>query len=427
MDHHSAGADRAERLPRHLTFAALLFLMLNGIVGAGIFGMPQNVALLAGEWGVVMFPLCALLIFPVILVFAHLGSRFAGTGGPMLYVGIAFGAFAGFQTGWAFYVARLTAFAANINLLITTLAWFWSGLGATGAKIAALGLIIAGLAALNVRSGEASIRTLNILTVLKVLPLLGIVCLGFMMISEPSNPFAEITPDIGAAILLVIYAYVGFESGLVPAAEAKSPQKDIPRALIAALIIATVLYTGLYLVCERVLPGLAIDPQAVVSVGESLFGEIGGAVISATIAVSILGNLMGALFSTPRITYRLALDGWLPKRLASLHEASSMPMYSIALFAALAFLLAASGSFIWLASISVVVRLLIYLGCIASMHYAAKSDGLSLPGGPTIPLLAAAICLYLLTQASMTAWLATAALLLVGSVLWWVAAFGRSH
>lgn len=414
-----------ERLPRHLTFPALLFLMLNGIVGAGIFGMPQDVSRIAGSWGAWLFPLCALLILPIILVFAHLGSRFSGTGGPMLYVGKAFGGFAGFQTGWAFYVARLTAFAANINLLVTTLGAFWSGITVTGPRISVLALIIGALVVVNMRSPRGTITTLNLVTIAKFVPLLAIVGAGLWVmppeLSSGTTGNEDALPDIGAAILLVIYAYVGFESGLVPAAEARQPQRDIPRALVGALLIAGALYAALYAVCDRLLPDLAATPRPVVAAGETLFGTAGAIFVTAGIALSVLGNLLGALFSTPRVTYRMALDGDLPRSLATLDPVSSMPTRSIAAFGLLAFLLAASGSFVWLASISVVVRVLIYLGCIAALRRTRGADGLNLPGGFAIPAVAVLVCLYLLSQATLTAWLATLALLLAGTVLWAVA------
>jgi len=407
-----------ERLPRHLTFGAVLFLMLNGIVGAGIFGMPQDVSRLAGDAGVWMFPLCALLILPVILVFVSLGSRFSGTGGPMLYVGATFGPFAGFQTGWAFYVARLTAFAANINLLLTTLAWFWPELGGSILKAAMLLLIIGSLTLLNIRSPRGTIGALGFLTLAKFLPLIGIVGVGLLVMPEAAPMPAPTEIDIGAAALLVIYAYVGFESGLVPGGESQAPKKDIPRALLAALFISAALYTGLYLVCDRLLPDLVATPQPVVAAGEVLLGSVGAVILTAVVAASVLGNLMGAQFSTPRVTWRMATEGQLPPILARLDPHTSMPAVSIVLFAALAFLLAASGSFVWLASISVVVRVLIYLACVATLQRMRDVDGINLPGGFLIPAVAITVCLYLLAQASLTAWLTTAGLLLAGSLLW---------
>lgn len=433
MEQHAPAVNKAaagdEPLPRHLSLISLLFLMLNGIVGAGIFGLPQDVHRLAGDAGFWLFPLCGVLILPVVLVFVHLGSRYSGTGGPMLYVASSFGPFAGFQTGWAFYVARLSAFAANINLLVTTLGAFWTGFTETIPRLVTLLAVTVLLVLLNIRSPRTAMSSLSMLTFAKFIPLLGLAGAGLFTLAGSSEPAAISAPvpvqDLGAAILLVVYAYVGFESGLVPAAEAASPRRDIPRALILAMFSAAVLYTALYIVCVNLLPDLSTTAQPVVALGGQLFGAVGGVVITLGVAAAVLGNLMGAAFSTPRVTYRLAIDGFLPAQLGKVNPGSGMPSQSVVLFGVFGFLLAASGSFVWLATISVIVRVLIYLACIAAMNRSAHMDGIRMPGGWLISAFAVLFCTYLLTQASLASWITSGVLLLAGSVLFAVTRIAR--
>jgi len=416
-----------EPLPRQLTGFSLWLLMINGVVGAGIFGLPGEVARLAGDNGVWIFLVCALLILPVVLVFAHLGSRHAGTGGPMLYTGTAFGAFAGFQTGWAFYVARLTAFAANINLLVITLAWFWPAVAEPVPKFGLLVVCITLLAVINSAGVQRAMSWLGVITLAKFLPMLAVVAVGlFVMQSNPTSDAVVGPPapiDFGAAILLVIYAFVGFESGLVPAGEARQPQRDIPRALLAALLAAAIFYAAIHVVCTALLPDLSGMKQPVVEAGAILFGTTGAIILTLGVVASVGGNLLGAMFSTPRITYRLALEGQLPALLGRVSPAHKTPVVSILLFAALSLLLAASGSFVWLASLSVVVRLLIYVGCILAVPNSRTrainaADVLNLPGGLLIPCIALLVCVYLLWQVTTAAWLMAAVLLGAGSLLY---------
>jgi amino acid transporter len=115
-----------EPLVRQLSAAGIWLLAVNGMIGAGIFGVPAGVAALAGAWSPLVFLACGFLLAAVILCFGELASYFRGTGGPILYLREAFGPMAGFQAGWAFYIARLTAFAANLNLLVAALAYFWA-------------------------------------------------------------------------------------------------------------------------------------------------------------------------------------------------------------------------------------------------------------------------------------------------------------
>ncbi len=145
---------------------------------------------------------------------------------------------------------------------------------------------------------------------------------------------------------------------------------------------------------------------------------------------SVGGNLAGALFSTPRITYALALDGSLPAWFATVSARFGTPGVSIVVFGTAAFLLAAGGSFVWLAGLSVLTRVLIYVGCIAALpalrQRAAGEPGVfRLPGGWLIPGLAVLICLALLTQVKPMDYLVTALMLGVGSVLYALA--GRSR
>jgi amino acid transporter len=228
---------------------------------------------------------------------------------------------------------------------------------------------------------------------------------------------------LGAALLLVFYAYVGFESGLVPAGEAKDPRRDIPRALVQAIVVVSILYIGLQTVSMAVMPDLAHTSRPLVEVSGQLIGPIGAALMMIGMTASVVGNLSGTLFTAPRLTYALALEGSLPAGFARVSKRFGTPSISIIVFGTSAFLLAAGGSFVWLAGLSVLARLLIYIGCIAALpqlrHRASHQPKvIRLPGGLLIPGSAVLICLGLLTQAKPMDWLATALLLGVGSVLY---------
>jgi amino acid transporter len=197
----------------------------------------------------------------------------------------------------------------------------------------------------------------------------------------------------------------------------------MPRALFWAIGVAAILYFGLQAVSLAVLPDLASTKRPLVEVSGELFGPLGALVMMGGMVASVVGNLAGALFSTPRITYALALDGSLPAWFASVSARFGTPGVSIVVFGTSAFLLAAGGSFVWLAGLSVLTRLLIYLGCIAALpplrRRAAGEPGvLHLPGGLFIPGLAVFICLALLTQVKPMDYVVTAVMLGVGTGLY---------
>ena len=424
MDPNARAAE--EPLVRQLSAIGLWLLVINGMIGAGIFGVPAEAARLAGTFSPWVFVICAVLVLPIMLCFAELASYFSVTGGPVLYAGTAFGPIAGFQAGWAFYVARLTAFAANLNLLVNSVAYLWAGAAEPFIRAVFLLVICALMALVNIMGAQDAMRSLGVLTTLKFLPLIALVALGLLQLDPASLlPTAGSIPasaDLGAAVLLAIYAYVGFESGLVPAGEARHPTRDIPRALLWALAVSTALYVLIQAVSITVLPSLGATSRPLVEVAAVLIGPVGALLMMAGVIASVAGNLVGSMFSTPRITYRLALDGLLPRWFGAVHPTYRTPNWSILFFAGTCYLLAVTGSFVWLVGLSVLTRILLYLGCIGAMPPLRQRFGdvpasLRLPGGYALPVLSVMVCLGLLTQVGRDAWLVTASFLAVGSGL----------
>jgi amino acid transporter len=410
-----------EALRRTLSVAGLWLLVVNGMIGAGIFGLPAEATRLVGAASPLVFLFCGLLIAPVMLAFAELSSRFEGTGGPVAYTRAAFGSLVSFQVGWAFYVARATALAANLNLLIATLAFFVPGADAGATRLVALAVILITLTALNVLGSRQAIGSVGVLTVLKLAPLLAVVVWGAPELDRWASAVVAVpvpeASDWSAATLLLLYAFVGFESGLIPAGEARQPGRDIPRALLVNLALVTVLYVLIQAVSFSVLPDLGASERPLVDVAARLFGETGAVLMTVGVIASVGGNLAGAMFTTPRMTYALALDGHLPRIFAWVHPVWRTPTVSVAVFGAIVLVLAATGSFAWLAATSVLIRLLVYLACIAAMPRLRREFGMK-GRSIVVPVLSAVLCTWLLLQVSVQSVVATAALIAAGLALY---------
>jgi amino acid transporter len=425
---------RQEPLTRQFTVVGIWLLVVNGLIGAGIFGVPAEAARLTGIYSPLVFLFCGLLMAPIVLSFGEVASYFHGTGGPIVYTRAAFGPLVGFQTGWTLYVSRVTAFGANANLLVSSLGWFWEGADRGAIRLALLLLVCGGLTWINVIGSRHAMRSLGLLTLLKLLPLLLLVGLGLSWLDAAAFPFA-VTPlpvpgDIGSATLLLVYAFVGFEGGLVPAGEARRPARDMPRALFWALGIVTVHYVLVQAVAIAVLPDLAASSSPLVDVGAALAGPIGALVVAAGIVASVGGNLAGAMLSAPRMTYVMARHATLPAPLGAVSERYRTPAVSIWLFGSLSFLLAAYGSFAWLAGLTVLSRLLIYGLSIATIPHLRRThpdapDRLLLPGGLLIPGLAIGVCVGLVLQVDLRAVVVTAVFVGIGTVLYFVARRGQ--
>src|SRR5437879_3079180 len=146
----------SEGLVRAIGRWSLAALIVNCIIGSGVFGLPSVLAGLVGRSSVVAVVLAAAAMSVIMACFAEVASRFAQTGGPYLYARAAFGRFMGIQVGWLVWFVRLTSCAANANLFIIYLGQFWPRATQTVSKLVILTLLIGILAVINllgVRTG----------------------------------------------------------------------------------------------------------------------------------------------------------------------------------------------------------------------------------------------------------------------------------
>jgi len=423
-----ATSSSEEKLPRNLGLWGIWMLVVNGLIGAGIFGLPSGAAALAGEYSVLVYAFCALLILPIILCFAELGSYFRGTGGPIRYGTLAFGPFVGFQGGWLYYLARLISFSANTVLLTDSIAYFIDGAGTGTGRIISLAVICVGLSVINVLGSIESIRSMTLFTVIKfavliLLPLGGFILLGAEVIPSFESPIPP-AKDLGAAALLLIYAFVGFEGAVVPAGEAKRPERDMPLGLLLGLAVVAVLYMVIQLVSQAALPDLANSKTPLLDVSASLFGPVGAIVLMIGVAASVLANLVSSMFSATRVTYALSLEKSLPRWFGEVHSRFLTPANSVVFFGIAAFLLAAFGSFTVLAAMTVLSRLFLYgMSCAAipKLRPQFRGEGrFILKGGYLIPILGIAACLWLMMQVSERSIWMTAIFVGIGSFLFWI-------
>jgi len=270
-----------------------------------------------------------------------------------------------------------------------------------------------------------SVAMLYLFTVGKLLPLSLLILFGLGKIDLAALTGAEIPGlgDLGEGILLVLYAYVGFEGTLVNAGEGRDPRRDLPRAVVNTILIIGAIYILVQVVSISALPGLADSDKALADVATVMFGPMGAALLTLGAVFSIGGNLHSSLLSAPRMTFALARDGSLPAVLARVHPRFHTPHVSILLYGGLCLAMALTGTFVWLAVISTLVRLLTYMVCIASLPRLARTierepGQFRLPGGMLIPGIAMLLCLWLITHAPVDSWLTTGAFFLAGTVLY---------
>jgi APA family basic amino acid/polyamine antiporter len=219
-----------EGLVRAIRRWDLSAIVLNSIIGAGIFGLPSAVFALVGVYSLVAFLFCAFLVTLIILCFAEVSSRYAQTGGPYLYACEAFGPVVGFEVGWLMWIARITAFAANCNLLIAYFGFFVPSVETGLPRGVTIIIIVTGLTAINVIGVRDATLLTNGLTIAKLVPLVLFVAVGFFFIDTGSYALSARPAfgDFSVSVLLLVYAFTGFEMAAIPSGEACDPRRDLP-------------------------------------------------------------------------------------------------------------------------------------------------------------------------------------------------------
>ena len=419
----------ASHLRRDIGFFGASFLVLNGLIGAGIFALPGKVAANAGYLSPWLFLVVGLFFLAVVLTFAELASYYDKTGGPIIYATEAFGPLAGFSTGWVIFLSRTASFAANSNVMATYLGTLSDPLSTDLARGIVITVVTVGLTWANLHGVRDGVRTMGVFTVLKVAPLVIMVLLGLQYVTGTTLlPNAElVVEDLGGTTLLLVYAYIGFETLAVTAGETSQPRKTLPIALVGTVIGTGLLYFFIVLVFVSVVPSEQHASATLVDVGRTLAGSAGALAITLAAVFSIGGNLAGNIIAVPRLLFSLAENRLLPQWFGHIHTRYATPDRCILIVGALALFLALTGSFVKLAVASSVARLLAYVVCIGSLpairrnaDEETRQQAYRLWGGYTIPVTGLLICLWLLTQSTAEAWIAIGVLLAVGIALYWV-------
>jgi len=425
----------APTLRRTLGRWDLTAIGVNQVIGAAIFLLPADVARIAGSWGPLMFAAIGLTSLLIALCFAEVGSRFETTGGPIGPARVAFGRFVGFEVGWMLWFSRVSSGASVINGLALALAFYWPAL-ATGLPRALVILTVIGaLTWANLRGIRQASWLVNAFTIGKLLPLAIFVLVGVWAAdfsrALPAGPLT--IGDAGTAALLLIFAYGGYEVTGVPAGEAANPRRDVPFAFVATILVVTAVMTLAAAVAAGLLPDVGASRTPIADASALLMGAFGGLLISLGSVISTTGNNMGQLLSGSRSVYALAEHGDLPAVFARIHPVYRTPYVAIWFTTLVLVALALTGSFVFLAAVSAVARLVIYLSTCLATLWMRRHEGIAgvapatftAPLGPVIPLAASVIALSILAGATSQQLLSGVAALVVGAGLYAVATRSR--
>jgi amino acid transporter len=400
-------------------------LATNDVIGSGIYLLPAAAAALLGAASIWAVLVAGLVVGLLVLCYAQAASGFDQAGGSYLYAREAFGPFIGFEVGWLMWLTRIASVAALSAGLTLAVAPFWPAAENPVGRAIVIVSAIGGMAWGNVIGVRAGAATAVALTIAKMVPLVLFAVVGLVFVDW--SRLAISTPPaghrLGEAALLLLFAYAGFENTPSAAAEYRNPRRDVPFAMVATIVIVTSTYVVIQMVAVGTLPGLAEAASPLADAAARVAGPGAALFMTAGAVVSIAGNIGNTTLFGPRYAYAIAADGFGPAALARVHPRYRTPAVAIVVQSVAAAILALTGSFVALALLSVVTRLLTYIATTAAVivlrpRLRSRPGTISLPGGVAIPVAALGVSLALMAAATWAHLAAAGVAMAAGGVIY---------
>lgn len=401
-----------EGLKRVIGVPGLSLNILNNTIGAGIFVLPAIVTIALDGFTIFGYIFCGVMMAAIMLCYAQIGSQVTSSGGSYAYVEAAFGTFAGFIINWLFFFGfGILSDAAIINIVADSLSVIFPVFKSLGVRALLFFILIGFMILVNVRGVKHGVSFVKFITIIKLLPLIAIIVFGFSDI-KTANLHWENLPSLktfGNTILVLFFAFAGFETALNISGEIKNPKRTIPLGILIAGVLVIIVYLLLQTVTEGVL-GTNIElvkNAPLAAVAKEIIGPTGGIILLIAAAVSCFGNVSGDLLLTPRLLFAGANDGIFPKFLGKVHPKFATPYWAIIVYGTLIFVLSISGRFKQLAILASAAILIIYLAVILAGIKLRKmanpgNKTFRMPGGLIVPFIGIASIVWLL--ASLSKW-----------------------
>jgi amino acid transporter len=403
-------------------------LVINGVIGSGIFGVPGELNRMLGRGGPFAMLLGALVMGIIAAAMTEVASQFSEPGGPYLYVRTAFGPFLGIQVGWFWLLSLVSGAAAGTNLFVGYLASFMPSAAHGWPRAVAITVLIAIPSIANYFGVRSGANFTNLFTVAKILPLAFLIIFGLfrfghqIQIVHPSEVASPGWSPWLSALLLLLFVYGGYEDSLAPLGEVEDPRRTVPFALATGLLICAAVFTLVQVVTVAAIGTVATD-RPLVEVAIKLIGHGGAFLVAVAVMISSYGYIVGTILAAPRVVYALSSHGDFPNSLSRLNSRYHTPAIATCIYALLVWLLALTGTFLWVAAVSAGSMALYYGAICAALIQLRKThpdaSALRLPFGRAIALAGIAICIALLSRLSLREALLMCITAVVASGNWW--------
>lgn len=421
--------DRIVSFIRYIGRWTMTALVINTIIGGGIFGLPGELSRLLGRASPLAMVVGGLGMAVIMTCFAEVASQFSEPGGSFLYARAAFGRFVSIQIGWMHLLSVVSGLAALTALFVDYFATFLPLSHAE--RILLMAILIAIPTAVNYRGIKSGSGLSNVTSIVKLLPLALLIALGIgRFLHQPETlHVAEITaPGFSRwirAMVFMVFALGGWEDSVIPTGEIREPRRTIPFGLLTALLLCAIIYMLLQFITVATI-GARVTSTPLAEAASVLLGSNGARFVTIAALISIYGWISGSVLNGPRLAYSLGAQGDFPAVLARLHPRFNTPAIAIVLYAIFCWALAASGTFLWLAALSSGTMIILYgVTCAALIRLRKlhpQASAFRAPFGPALSLVAVAICLGLLTGLKRTEIFLLCITVLIATANWLIVA-----
>ena len=428
MSHDSSN----EGLKRVIGVPGLAATVINFSIGAGIYALPSLIGLQLGIASVLGYILCGIMFAAIMFCYVEIGSRVKTSGGSYAYVENAFGPFAGFIVNWLFFFGwSVLSDAALMNIVADSLSVLFPVFAESLMRALLFAVLLGLMIFVNVRDAKNSVRFVELVMIIKLLPLLAIILFGFTHM-QMSNLRLEHFPSMKAfndTALILFFALAGFESSLSVSGEIKDPKRTVPRGILLGGLAMFSIYVLIQIITQGVLGAemSTYKDTPLAGIAGRIAGTTGVTIMLFAASLSGLGAVNGDVLATPRLLFAGSKDGLFPKYLGKVHPKFATPHLAIITFAVLIFVFAVSGGFKQLAVLASGALLLIYLAVVlATIKLRGKKEeegaekATKAPGGMLIPGIAIAAILYVFSNLSWNELLSIFGFVGVVCVIYWV-------
>jgi APA family basic amino acid/polyamine antiporter len=390
-----------DRLPRVLGAWSATSIVINLIIGAGIFRVPSVVLAEAGtvSWALLAWVLGGVIALCGALSYAELATLFPRPGGTYVYIRETYGPLAGFLSGWAWLVVLATSWA-GLSLVFAAYAGSFAPLSDGGTRLVAAGLLVI-VAGANCRSVRLGAAIQKASATAKVVALLGLTAGIFALgqhraggLAEWPRPGPADWGGFGIALIAVLYAYHGWGTLGMLAGEVRDPNRTLPRAFVGGTAFVITVYLAVNLAFFYALPldRIVRSPLVAADAARQVTGAAGASLVAALVMLSTFGCLNATILTGPRHYYAMAQDGLFFPALAAVHSRYRTPHVATALITLLALAAVASQTFAQLAEAMIVGVIPFYALAIASLFILRRrapelARPYRTPGYPPVPFL----------------------------------------